>query len=203
MLITTKLAAFGERSWRFWAQELENVWLFGNCTKSQTFSNSCAQNRHDLLAKIVWEVDGTKCGELWCWTLIFNVAKFCFCVGIHFRLQTTASRLKAQRPVQKLFLNFLCWPTCVVYLLSLKLTLTGDTNNFNAKKCSYDGKRTKLVDFTKCTYWTAYNFGFNFWSWFENKVRFHIVPPLREQYREVKFKINFTFEIRLVLGQVF
>ena len=81
MLITTKLAAFGsinfpsifaKRSWLFWAQELENVWLFRHCTKSQTFSNSCAQNRHDLLAKIVGEVDGTKCGELCCykhWTL--------------------------------------------------------------------------------------------------------------------------------------
>ena len=30
------------------------------CLKSQTFSNLCAQNRHDLLAKIVVEVDGTK-----------------------------------------------------------------------------------------------------------------------------------------------
>ena len=32
------------------------------CLKSHTFSNSCAKNRHDLLAKIVGEVDGTKCG---------------------------------------------------------------------------------------------------------------------------------------------
>ena len=44
-----------------------------NCTKSQTFSNSCAQNHHDLLAKIVEEVNGTKCGELCCykhWALV-------------------------------------------------------------------------------------------------------------------------------------
>ena len=43
------------------------------CLKSQTFSNSCAQNRHDLLAKIVGEVDGTKYGELCCykhWALV-------------------------------------------------------------------------------------------------------------------------------------
>ena len=44
---------FAKRSWRFWAQESEKVWLFRHCTKSQTFSNSCAQNRHDLLAKII------------------------------------------------------------------------------------------------------------------------------------------------------
>ena len=31
-----------------------------------------------------------------------------------------------------------------------------------------------------------YNFGFNFWSWYENKVSLYIVLPLREQYREVK-----------------
>ena len=67
------LPIFAKRSWRFWAQELENVWLFVQCLKSQTFSNSCAQNRHDLLAKIVGEVDGTKCGELCCykrWALV-------------------------------------------------------------------------------------------------------------------------------------
>ena len=34
------------------------------CLKSQTFSNSCAKNRHDLLSKIVGEVDGTKCGKI-------------------------------------------------------------------------------------------------------------------------------------------
>jgi hypothetical protein len=32
--------------------------------KNQTFSHSCAQNR---LAKIVGEVNGTKCGELCCY----------------------------------------------------------------------------------------------------------------------------------------
>ena len=73
MLITIKLTAFGsidfpdnffQEIMAVWAQELENVWLFVQCLKSQTFSNSCAQNRHDLLAKIVGEVDGTKCGKL-------------------------------------------------------------------------------------------------------------------------------------------
>ena len=47
--------------------------LFWNCTKSQTFSNSCAQNHHDLLAKIVGVVNGTKCGQLCCykhWALV-------------------------------------------------------------------------------------------------------------------------------------
>ena len=38
---------------QFWVQELQNVWLFVQCLKSQTFSNSCAQNRQDFLAKIV------------------------------------------------------------------------------------------------------------------------------------------------------
>ena len=82
MLITTKLphlvpstssTIFAERSWRFWSQELENVWLFRHCTKSQVFSIYCAQNHHDLLAKIVKEVDGTKRGELCCykhWALV-------------------------------------------------------------------------------------------------------------------------------------
>ena len=45
------------------------------CAIPKTFSNSCAQNHHDLLAKIVGEVDGTKCGELCCykhWTLVSN-----------------------------------------------------------------------------------------------------------------------------------
>ena len=43
------------------------------CAIPKTFSNSCAQNHHDLLAKIVGEVDGTKCGELCCykhWALV-------------------------------------------------------------------------------------------------------------------------------------
>ena len=34
-----------------------------HCTKSQTFSNSCAQNRHSLLAKIVQHIDGTSGAE--------------------------------------------------------------------------------------------------------------------------------------------
>ena len=51
----TKLAAFGSIDFPV------------QCLKSRTFSNSCAQNRHDLLAKIVGEVDGTKCGELCCY----------------------------------------------------------------------------------------------------------------------------------------
>ena len=50
---------FAKRSWRFWTQELENVYLFVQCLKSQTFSDSCAQNRHDLLAKIGEHIDGT------------------------------------------------------------------------------------------------------------------------------------------------
>ena len=33
---------FAKRLWRFWAQELENVWLFVQCLKCQTFSDSCA-----------------------------------------------------------------------------------------------------------------------------------------------------------------
>ena len=57
---------FAKRLWRFWAQELENVWLFVQCLKSQTFSDSCAQNRHSLLAKMVQHIDGTYCGELCC-----------------------------------------------------------------------------------------------------------------------------------------
>ena len=52
MLITTKLAAFGSIDF----PDFLDI--------AQTFSNSCAQNRHDLLAKIVGEGDGTKCGEL-------------------------------------------------------------------------------------------------------------------------------------------
>ena len=31
---------FAMRSWRFWAQELENVWLFRHCKKSQTLHTS-------------------------------------------------------------------------------------------------------------------------------------------------------------------
>ena len=57
---------FAKRSWRFWAQKLENVWLFVQCLKSQTFSDSCAKNRHDLLAKTVQHFYGTYCGELCC-----------------------------------------------------------------------------------------------------------------------------------------
>ena len=81
MLITTKLAVFGsidfpdnfaKRSWQFWAQESENVSFFVQRLKSQTFSNSCAQNRHDLLAKIAEHIDGTSGAERGCntdWTL--------------------------------------------------------------------------------------------------------------------------------------
>ena len=42
------------------------------CLKSQTFSDSCAQNRHDLLAKIVEHSDGTSGAERGCntdWSL--------------------------------------------------------------------------------------------------------------------------------------
>ena len=46
------------------------------CLKGQTFSNSCAQNSHDLLTKIVGEVDGTKY-----WTLIIVLTL------VHFELQ--------------------------------------------------------------------------------------------------------------------
>ena len=59
------LPIFAKRSWWFWAQELENVWLV-QCLKCQTFSDSCAHNHHDLLAKIVQHIDGTYCGELCC-----------------------------------------------------------------------------------------------------------------------------------------
>ena len=62
MLISTKLAVFGSIDFPDnFCQEIMAV-----------FSNSCAQNRHDILAKIVREVDGTKWGELCCykhWTL--------------------------------------------------------------------------------------------------------------------------------------
>ena len=34
--------------------------------KKSDISDSCAQNRHDLLAKIVQHIDGTYCGELCC-----------------------------------------------------------------------------------------------------------------------------------------
>ena len=46
--------------------------FLGIAEKSQTFSNSCAQNRHDLLAKIVKHIDGTSGAERGCntdWTL--------------------------------------------------------------------------------------------------------------------------------------
>ena len=33
------------------------------CLKSQTFSDSCAENRHDLLAKIVQHINGTSAAE--------------------------------------------------------------------------------------------------------------------------------------------
>ena len=33
------------------------------CLKSQTFSDSCAQNRHSLLAKMVQHIDGTRRAE--------------------------------------------------------------------------------------------------------------------------------------------
>ena len=42
------------------------------CLKSQTFSDSCAQNCYDLLAKIVKHIDGTSGAERDCntdWTL--------------------------------------------------------------------------------------------------------------------------------------
>ena len=39
-------------------------WRFRHCTKSQTFSNSCAQNRHDLLAKIGKHIYGTSGPEI-------------------------------------------------------------------------------------------------------------------------------------------
>ena len=48
-------------------------WLFRHCAKSQTFSNSCAQNCHDLLAKIGEHIDGTSGAERGCntdWTLV-------------------------------------------------------------------------------------------------------------------------------------
>ena len=46
---------------------------FLGIAQSQTFSNSCAQNRHDLLAKIVEHIDGTSGAERGCntdWTLV-------------------------------------------------------------------------------------------------------------------------------------
>ena len=46
------------------------------CLKSQTFSNSYAQNRHDLLAKIVKHIDGTSGAERGCntdWTLALHL----------------------------------------------------------------------------------------------------------------------------------
>ena len=45
------------------------------CLKSQTFSDSCAKNRHDLLAKTVQHIDGTYCGELCCsWPAALDVS---------------------------------------------------------------------------------------------------------------------------------
>ena len=44
----------------------------GIAQKVKTFSNSCAQNRHDLLAKIGKHIDGTSSAERGCntdWTL--------------------------------------------------------------------------------------------------------------------------------------
>ena len=55
-----------------------------HCTKSQTFSNSCAQNRHDLLAKIVKHIDGTSGAEHGCnmdWTLVASSLVGCSLVG--------------------------------------------------------------------------------------------------------------------------
>ena len=56
-------ANFCQEIMAFWAQELENVSLYVEYLKSQTFSNSCAQNRHDLLAKIGKHIDGTSGAE--------------------------------------------------------------------------------------------------------------------------------------------
>ena len=47
--------------------------FLGIAQKSQTFSNSCAQNCHDYLAKIGEHIDGTsgaKCGCNKDWTLV-------------------------------------------------------------------------------------------------------------------------------------
>ena len=52
---------------RFYDKDLPVKVVYVQCLKSQTFSNSFAQNRHDLLAKIVREVDGNKCGKLCCY----------------------------------------------------------------------------------------------------------------------------------------
>ena len=49
------------------------------CLKSQTFSDTCARNRRDLVAKIVKHIDGTYCGELCCykhWALNSRIPQF-------------------------------------------------------------------------------------------------------------------------------
>ena len=60
----TKLAAFGSIDFPV------------QCLKSRIFSNFCAQNRHDLLAKIVGEVDGTKWVQKWKLNVLFCRLKF-------------------------------------------------------------------------------------------------------------------------------
>ena len=67
MLIPTKLQHLVPSTSRHFCQEImavlgTRIRKVGIAQKVKTFSNSCAQNHHDHLAKIVGEVDGTKCG---------------------------------------------------------------------------------------------------------------------------------------------
>ena len=64
MFVTTKLAALSS---------IDMFYNFRHCLKSQTFSDSCAQNRYDLLAKVVKHIDGTSGAKRGCntdWTLV-------------------------------------------------------------------------------------------------------------------------------------
>ena len=50
------------------------------CLKSQTFFNSCTQNRHDILAKIGKHINGTSGAEHGCnmdWTLDKKLWEIC------------------------------------------------------------------------------------------------------------------------------
>ena len=58
--------------------------IFVQCLKSQTFSDSCGQNCHDLLAKIGEHIDGTSGAERVCntdWTL---ESRICDNIGVLF-----------------------------------------------------------------------------------------------------------------------
>ena len=92
-----------------------------NVLKNQTFFNSCAENRHDLLAKIGREVDGTKCGEVCCYkhlALVFPCPLQPFCIKfiyyekatkfceISTLLLTTVDTVKSKGEISQNFVPF-------------------------------------------------------------------------------------------------